>query len=74
MPLLLLLLLLLPKESRFVTALYDHDAEADDELTFKVGDVVEVIETGDGGWWSGRCNGHVGDFPVDFVDTSNFSM
>ncbi len=63
-----------PKKSRFVTALYDHDAEADDELTFKVGDTVEVLETGDGGWWSGRCNGMVGDFPVDFVDTSNFSM
>ena len=30
--------------------------------------------TGDGGWWSGRCNGQVGDFPVDYVDTSNFSM
>ena len=42
-----------PKKSRFVTALYDHDAEADDELTFKVGDTVEVLETGDGGWWSG---------------------
>ena len=63
-----------PKKSRFVTALCDHDAEADDELTFKVGDTVEVLETGDGGWWSGRCNGMVGDFPVDFVDTSNFSM
>ncbi len=63
-----------PKKSRFVTAMYDHDAEESDELSFKVGDVVEVLETGEGGWWSGRCNGQIGDFPVDFVDTSNFSM
>ena len=62
-----------PKKSRFVKALYDHDAEADDELTFKEGDIVEVLETGDGGWWSGRCNGAIGDFPVDFVDTSNYA-
>lgn len=61
-----------PKKGRFVKAMYDHDAEADDELTFKVGDMVEVLETGDGGWWSGRCNGMVGDFPVDYVDTTNF--
>lgn len=63
-----------PKKSRFVRAMYDHDAEADDELTFKVGDMIEVLETGDGGWWSGRCNGKVGDFPVDYADTSNFEM
>lgn len=63
-----------PTRGRFVKAMYDHEAEADDELSFKVGDVVEVLETGDGGWWSGRCNGRVGDFPVDYVDTSNFEM
>jgi hypothetical protein len=63
-----------PMKSRMVRAMYDHEAEADDELSFKVGDMVEVLETGDGGWWSGKCHGNVGDFPVDFVDISNFSM
>ena len=61
-----------PKKGRFVRAMFDHEAEAEDELTFKVGDMVEVLETMDGGWWSGRCNGMVGDFPVDYVDTTNF--
>ncbi len=44
--------------------------EADDELPFKVGDVIEVIETSDDGWWTGRCHGREGLFPVNYVKTS----
>lgn len=51
-----------------VVALYDHEAEADDELNFKTGDIVEVLETGDDGWWKGRCHGQVGLFPVNYVE------
>lgn len=51
-----------------VVALYDHEAEADDELNFKTGDVVEVLETSDDGWWKGRCHGKVGLFPVNYVE------
>lgn len=53
-----------------VVALYDLEAEADDELSFKAGDVVEVLESGDDGWWKGRCNGQVGLFPVNYVDAT----
>ena len=60
-----------PKKSNFVVALYDHVADADDELDFSVGDKVEVIEQGDGGWWTGRCHGKIGLFPVNYVDASN---
>jgi hypothetical protein len=51
-----------------VQALYDIDeVEADDELTFKAGDMIEVLETGDDGWWKGRLYGRVGLFPVNYV-------
>lgn len=56
--------------AQFVVALYDHVADADDELDFSVGDKVEVVEQGDGGWWTGRCHGKIGLFPVNYVDAS----
>jgi hypothetical protein len=53
-----------------VQALYDIDeVEADDELTFKAGDMIEVLETGEDGWWKGRLYGRVGLFPVNYVKT-----
>ncbi len=53
-----------------VKALYDHVAEADDELTFNVGQLIEVVATSDDGWWKGKCNGKEGLFPVNYVDTN----
>lgn len=53
-----------------VQALYDIDeVEAEDELTFKAGDMIEVLETGEDGWWKGRLYGKVGLFPVNYVKT-----
>ncbi len=52
-----------------VKALYDHDAEAEDELSFKTGDEIEVIESNDDGWWTGKCHGKTGMFPVNYVQT-----
>ena len=45
-------------------------ADADDELNFFQGDVVEVLETAEGGWWRGRCRGCEGLFPVNYVDVN----
>jgi len=61
------------KKLPVVTALYDHVPDADDELEFFVGDKVEVIEQGDGGWWTGRCHGKTGLFPVNYVDASDLA-
>lgn len=58
------------KKKVMVKALYDHVAEADDELNFNFGDLIEVIATSDDGWWKGRCNGSEGLFPVNYVDTN----
>jgi len=57
-------------KAKYVVALYDHVADADDELDFSVGEKVEVLEQGEGGWWTGRCHGKVGLFPVNYVDAS----
>jgi len=54
-----------PKLANYVTALYDYEAQADGDLSFKKNDRIEVIErTADtNGWWTGRLNGKTGLFP-----------
>jgi len=54
-----------------VEALFDHAAEEEDELNFATGDVVEVLEISDNGWWKGRCHGKEGLFPVNYVQPYN---
>ena len=50
------------------TAQYDYDANGDDELTFKEGDVIDVTEMDDDdGWWHGKLNGKFGAFPYNYV-------
>lgn len=56
--------------SNFVEALFDHEAEEEDELNFATGDLVEVIDKPDGGWWRGRCHGKEGLFPSNYVKSS----
>ncbi|CAN0421007.1 unnamed protein product, partial [Ectocarpus fasciculatus] len=52
---------------KFVIALFDHDAEEVDELPFKEGERIEVVDSSDEGWWQGICNGKTGLFPVNYV-------
>jgi hypothetical protein len=40
-------------ETFFVKALYDHTAEDSDEISFDVGDIIQVIQEDDSGWWVG---------------------
>eukprot|EP01104_Vermistella_antarctica_P012194 TRINITY_DN3483_c1_g1_i1.p1 TRINITY_DN3483_c1_g1~~TRINITY_DN3483_c1_g1_i1.p1 ORF type:complete len:1243 (+),score=432.95 TRINITY_DN3483_c1_g1_i1:355-4083(+) len=48
-------------------ALYFYDAVQDDELTFKEGDLIDIVKK-DGDWWLGRFNGNEGLFPANFVE------
>lgn len=51
------------------TALYDYTAQAQGDLTFPAGAIIEIVErTADAnGWWTGRYNGQVGVFPGNYV-------
>lgn len=51
------------------TALYDYAAQADGDLSFSAGSVIEIVErTSDAnGWWTGRLNGQTGVFPGNYV-------
>ncbi|OTF80522.1 hypothetical protein BLA29_008875, partial [Euroglyphus maynei] len=50
--------------------LFRYDAQNDDELTIKEGDIITIIskENEDAGWWKGELNGRIALFPDNFVE------
>lgn len=48
-----------------VTALYEYKAQAEGDLAFQAGDVIEVITRTENvqEWWVGKINGRQGQFP-----------
>ncbi|XP_054900519.1 CD2-associated protein isoform X2 [Poeciliopsis prolifica] len=46
---------------------FDYQPVNEDELELKVGDIVDILEEVEEGWWSGSLNGKSGLFPSNFV-------
>ncbi|KAK4511003.1 uncharacterized protein ATC70_012208 [Mucor velutinosus] len=55
--------------SSYVVALYDYDAQAEGDLSFKKDDKIELIQRAPDAndWWTGRLRGAVGVFPGNYV-------
>lgn len=49
-------------------ALYTYEARLNDELNLTPGDVINIHEKQDDGWWSGDLNGIYGIFPSSYVE------
>jgi len=49
-------------------ALFDYTCKEDNELSFKAGDLITVLQKFDG-WYMGELKGKVGLFPSNFVET-----
>ncbi|KAF3849487.1 hypothetical protein F7725_019206 [Dissostichus mawsoni] len=48
-------------------SLFDYQPQNEDELELKIGDIVDITEEVEEGWWSGNANGKSGLFPSNFV-------
>lgn len=55
-------------------ALYDYDAQGDQELYLEEGDIVTVIAKEDDVWWCGQCKGKMGMFPSNYVEAYDEGM
>ena len=49
-------------------AIYDYSANMYDELSIKVGDMINIHDKQADGWWLGELNGTVGIFPATYVE------
>lgn len=52
-----------PARPLFVRALYDYDADDRTSLSFRQGDLIQVITQLESGWWDGVIHGVRGWFP-----------
>ncbi|XP_032319104.1 CD2-associated protein isoform X1 [Camelus ferus] len=54
-------------KKRQCRVLFEYIPQNEDELELKVGDVVDISEEVEEGWWSGTLNNKLGLFPSNFV-------
>lgn len=58
-----------PKEQEFVRAVFNFPGNDDEDLPFKVGDVLRVLEKPEDQWWSAASqDGRIGMIPVPYVE------
>ena len=50
----------------YVQALYNYDADDQTSLSFRQGDIIQVITQLESGWWDGVINGVRGWFPSNY--------
>lgn len=51
-----------------VRALFDFEASDKDELNFRKGDIIAVLESVYKDWWKGLLRGQTGIFPLNYVE------
>ncbi|KAI0640911.1 hypothetical protein C8Q79DRAFT_421652 [Trametes meyenii] len=56
-----------------VVAIHDFAAASNDELSFRVGDQIEVLSEVLDGWWMGELSGKRGLFPTTYTEVINSS-
>jgi len=56
-----------------VRALYDYEAQGEEELSMSANDILLVIETHEDGWWMGEVVPKGGGAPKRGLFPSNFT-
>ena len=60
-----------PPGQLYVRALYDYDADDRTSLSFRQGDIIQVITQLESGWWDGVIHGVRGWFPSNYCAVAN---
>ncbi|KAG8686166.1 hypothetical protein FRC11_009392, partial [Ceratobasidium sp. 423] len=47
---------------------YNLNEQLKDDLSFRAGDVIQIVKEENGDWWVGRLNGREGMFPANYVE------
>ena len=50
-------------------AIYDYTANMYDELSIRYGDIINIHDKQEDGWWLGECDGKIGIFPATYVES-----
>ncbi|KAL9049133.1 MAG: hypothetical protein Q9162_007374 [Coniocarpon cinnabarinum] len=53
----------------YVRALYDYEADDQTSLSFRQGDIIQVLTQLESGWWDGVIRGHRGWFPSNYCES-----
>jgi len=62
-------LLLNKSKAKKAKAIYEYEANEDNEISFKEDDIITIIEeVPDSQWWKGECKGSIGLFPNNYVE------
>ncbi|GAA5842652.1 hypothetical protein JCM3766R1_004886 [Sporobolomyces carnicolor] len=56
--------------TEWCTALYDYDSTDPDDLSFREGDRIKLVEIVSDDWWRGELNGRKGIFPSTYAQRS----
>lgn len=58
------------KNGNVGSAIFDYEAQRPDELSFKAGELIEIVDNSDSQWWKGRKPGSESEpllFPSNFI-------
>ncbi|CUA76013.1 hypothetical protein RSOLAG22IIIB_02019 [Rhizoctonia solani] len=47
---------------------YNLDGLLKDDLSFRAGDIIQIVKEDNADWWTGRLNGREGMFPVNHIE------
>lgn len=57
-----------PEKKKLVRARFDYQAKSSNELTFRAGDEINVLNEVLDAWWMGELNGQCGLFPTTHIE------